>query len=449
MNNWREFRFVRDGQADLVWMIKQDAESYFTRHGQLNGKFQEYSDTPGDKGKLGTKAYVDPVSNCTEHVVREIRKKTENGYVEYVDGVATKKQASNVDFSNSLPKSFCSFKPQTDIKKNALEKLHKRGLARYSRKRDGMCHIAVHHTTGWELYTRRMDLTSDRFPYHIISLSGLDFEEGTILVGEMLCEHWHEPGKDDFKSISSLCRSLPDEAVKKVKDGDVPKPKFVVFDILFHNGKDLKNCTYDERAEIFQEKIEEAQTKGGMDLIEAVEYYNVTPDTWEDVAKDNGWEGFVVVDGSSVPGDKFYSFNGKPHRPKGHHKLKPIFEEDAVIYAALKGTGKRLGGIGSVFVKQRHPDTGEWVALGKVGSGFTDESLEEINRLCEDNNIPVVGKEKELADIDLNRESDLLVCEIKYSDRQPGTNKFRFPVFVRFRHDKGVDECVAQRWNDE
>jgi len=443
--NWREFRFVRKGKASLVWMIKQDRDSYSTRHGQYEGQMQEYSDIPGDKGKPGTKAYVDPVSNCVFHVEREIRKKTESGYVEYVDGKPIEKQVDKISFDEHLPKSFCSYKPQTSIKHKQLQALHDKDLARYSRKRDGQCHLMVKHTWGWEIYTRRIDVASERFPKHIEELNKVNLEVGTILVGEMICRT--EDDKDDFKAISRICRSLPEEAHKLVDAGEVPEPSFIIFDMLFLAGEDLQNQTYDDRIELLFKKT--ADVFDGSELIEYVEYYDVAPDTWEDFAKERGWEGFVIVDGSAKPGDKFHSLNGKAKRPKGHYKLKPVWSEEVVVYGALNGTGKRLGGVGSVFVKQKHPDTGAWVGLGKVGSGFTDDDLVEIKKLCVEKSIPIVAKEKELSDVDMNREDDLLVCEIEFSERQPGTNKFRFPVFLRLRNDKDVIECYAQRWNDE
>ncbi|HVI43131.1 MAG TPA: hypothetical protein VM577_21185, partial [Anaerovoracaceae bacterium] len=84
MTAWREFRFARGKASPLIWKIKQEGEKYLTSHGIMGGAMQDFSDLPGDKGKSGTKAYVDATENCAFHVEREVRKKTEHGYVEYV-----------------------------------------------------------------------------------------------------------------------------------------------------------------------------------------------------------------------------------------------------------------------------------------------------------------------------------------------------------------------------
>lgn len=436
--SWREFR-RKSGKTFLYWKIKQDGDTYTTEHGQLNTENpQTFSDTPGPKGKEDTKAYVNAEDNCTFNVEREIRKKQEHGYIEYIDGEPSNKEVTEIDFNKCLPKNFCGYKPQTDIKPEALKKIHDAGKAFYSRKYDGMNHLCVNHTWGWEIYTRRMDLASERFPNHIKELEKFDsFDVGTILVGEMVCHT--ADGRDDFKAISRICRSDPAEARKLIEDGECPEPNYRVFDILYFNHKSLENETFINRMSLLQDKLEGT-------LIRQVDKFDLTPDTWEDYAKKEGWEGFVIVDTSSVPGDKFFSFDGDAKRPKGHHKLKPIYEEDVVIYAGVKGSGKRLDTVGSVLVKQIHPDTGEWFRCGKVGSGFTDEDIAQIEKKLKDNNLPIYDKDKQ-DNKDLDDSG--IVAMIEYSERQPGTNKFRFPVFMRTRIDKTIKECTAQRLAEE
>lgn len=439
--NWREFRFVRKGKKDLIWKIAQDGPKYFTQHGQEDGAMQEFSDTPGTKGVEGTKSFVDEINNCTFHLEREIRKKTEHGYVEFVNGKPTAVAVTEMDFSKPLPKNFCSYKPQTDIKPKALEKLHKKGLDRYTRKYDGFCCLAVHHPWGWEIYSRRMDLITGHFPKQVEALEKLaSLESGTLLVGEMLC--LKGDNLDDFKATSRVCRSKEQESLELRSSGEVPEPVFIIFDALFHNEKDLQNTTYDDRSEIWK-KLPTIDNRGDA-LVLSVDYFKLTPSTWETFAKAAGWEGFVVTDGSATPGDKFYNFSGKPKRPLGSHKLKPLYEADVVVYAGLKGTGKRQDYAGSVFVKQKHPETGEWFDCGKVGSGFTDQSTPEITERLKDLGLPIIEGMKEAKHLDFKQLTGFTV-EIEYSERQPGTNKFRYPVFKRFRDDKEPEECEAQR----
>jgi DNA ligase-1 len=448
---WREFRFVRNGKAPLVWMIRQDSESYSTKHGQLDGAMQENSDTPGPKGKGDTKAYVNAVDNCTFHVTREIRKKKEHGYVEYVDGKPTEEQVTEMSFGDYLPKNFCAYKPQTDIKPAALEKLHNKGLARFTRKYDGFCTLMVHQDWAWEVYSRRMDVITNHFPKHVAQLEELDWiKRGTILIGEMLC--LKPDGLDDFKATSRVCRSKAPESLAlrapsvnedtgEELPSECPEPVFIIFDMLYLNGEDLQDKTYDERAINWQINFPTIQKRSG-ELIVGVDYFNLTPDTWEATAKNNGWEGFVVTDGSAKPGDKFYNFSGKAKRPTGSHKLKPECTEDCVVFAWSAGSGKRAGKVGALWVKQIDPETGHFQNYGKVGSGFTEQDIEYFTNKVSELDIPLVKNDKQAFTVNLEENFDLII-EIKFSERQEDTNKFRFPVFIRERIDKSPIECIA------
>ncbi len=446
--SFREFKFNSGKSALLLWRIKQAGDTYIIEHGLEGGAMQTALDRPGPKGKEGSKAYLDGAANCLVHIEREIKKKIDKGYIEYIDGKPLSIQINEIDFTKGLPKNFCGYKPQTSIEDAALVKLHKSGKARYTRKYDGFCHIAAHLTTGWEIYSRRMDVVTDKFPNHLFALQASKYQIGTVIVGEMVCQN--PDGTDDFRSTSRVCRSLSEEARKLIADKEAPEPFFIVFDIIFYNGKDLKNTSYDDRHELWKNDFLSPS------LIRSVEYFDLTPETWMGYAKKNNWEGFVVVDGSAIPGDKFYSYHGNSDRPKGHYKLKTVHDADVVIFAGLAGSGKNLDGIGSVFIKQRypnfypgtleaHPKAGEWFFCGKAGSGFGEKSLSttDLEILLVKNNLPILQKEKEAEEIDIKNENGL-VTHIEYSARMPKTQKFRFPVFIRLRDDKLAKECFAE-----
>jgi ATP-dependent DNA ligase len=434
---WREFRAPSSKSKDKIWKIAQDGNTFYTRHGIVDGAMQEFSDVPGAKGKEGTKAYVNEVDNCAFHISREIRKKMEHGYLEVIDGKVSEETITSISFDKYLPKNFCPCKPKSSIEPKNIEKLCKKGKARFSRKYDGMNHLAVHHTWGWEIYTRRMDLATERFPKHVEFLSTTSFGSGTILSGEMLCEN--ENGTDNFKNISRICRSDPPEARKLVEDKEVPESTYQIFDILFSGGKSLEDTTYDNRRKLYDTI--------NNDLVRAVKLEKVDHTNWESTAKSNGWEGYVLVDGESTPGSKFFSFNGEAGRPSGHSKCKPNYTTDAICFGATAGSGKRLNTVGAIFIKQRHPITKEFIFCGKCGSGMTEESTAELERLCKKHNLPIVEKDKEIEKVDIQNNNGFVV-ELEYGERQPGSNKFRFPVFMRIHGDKTPEECYAERLSE-
>lgn len=438
MSEWREFRRESHSKKDktLFWRIRQDKDSYTTEHWQGDGgAVQSFKDIPGDKGKPDTKAYMGAVDNATFSINREIRKKEEHGYVEYVDGNPLTTIATSIDFSKPLPKNFCPLKPQSSISDSAHEKIHKSGKARYSRKFDGFGTIFVFSDFGgWQAYSRRMDIITEWFPNHIAELEASDFPKGTILVGEMVCIR--DDGTDNYKATSRVCRSDADVARKLIEDKECPEPNYFIFDMLFYDGKPLNKMTYDNRSKIWR--------KFSKKLIKPVTYHNVDINTWEKLALEQKWEGFVITDGDCIPDDKFFSFDGEAKRPKGHFKLKTVRTTDAVVYAVSMGNGKRLDAVGSIFVKQLDSETGLFFNCGKVGSGFTEETTEEMTNLCKEKGIPFLKKDPEALKIDLQDTSHDIVVEIKFNERQEDTNKFKFPVFVRIHNDKLPSECIAE-----
>ena len=206
--------------------------------------------------------------------------------------------------------------------------------------------------------------------------------------------------------------------------------------MLYYDGKPLNDSSYDDRAKLWRGFSKK--------LVQPVTHHPVDIHTWEDYATKNKWEGFVITDGNAVPGDKFFSFDGDAKRPKGHHKLKTTRTEDVVVFAVSMGNGKRLDQVGSIFVKQINPDTGLFFNCGKVGSGFTDETTELMTKLCLEKGIPFLKKDPEANKIDLQDTSHDIVVEVKFSERQEETNKFKFPVFIRIHGDKKPTECFAE-----
>ena len=442
--NWREFRFVRADAAPLVWMIRQEGESYFTQHGILEGKLQVNTDTPGPKGKEDTKAYMNAVDNCAFHVSREIRKKTEAGYIEYINGVPQEQRITKIAFDQHLPKVFTGYKPQQNIDNLKLKRICTAGRARYTRKMNGMAHLAVHHTWGWEIYSRRMDKVSDNFPLHVAALKD-KFPVGTILVGEMVCM---VNGLDDLNTVARICRSDADKARNLVKWGEVPEPNFVVFDMLFYDSMPLNQTSYDKRSALWRGEFPCFNERGADDVITTVDFYDVKHDTWEDYALERKWEGFVVTDGDAIPGDKFFTFNGKAKRPNGHHKLKPVFEADVVVFAGKFGSGKRKDGAGSAFIKQLDPQTGKWFYVGTVGSGFSEtessgNTLGKLQEMLKEHGLPILKKDTDAEKMNIQNDNGFVLL-VEYGDRTPGKNKLQFPAFKGFRDDKSVNECEAE-----
>src|SRR5574342_343540 len=159
---WREFQSCGRNKRVKTWRVAQDGEWYVIEHGLLGGKMQTTRDRPGPKGREGTASHMTAEENCAFNIERLVRRKTEKGYVELSDdGVvpaATAQWNASLDFSKKLPKQFCPYKPipERGLSVDELKTLCDEDRAIFTRKRDGECHLLVHHDDGWRIYSRRM-----------------------------------------------------------------------------------------------------------------------------------------------------------------------------------------------------------------------------------------------------------------------------------------------------
>ncbi|MEA1907913.1 MAG: ATP-dependent DNA ligase, partial [Euryarchaeota archaeon] len=148
-----------------------------------------------------------------------------------------------------------------------------------------------------------------------------------------------------------------------------------LFDIMYLDGEAL----IDEPLHVRRKRLELAvRPHGGAVRISVAEQV-VTDDSGVahavyQAALDAGHEGIMLKNPDSA-----YS-PGK--RGKNWLKIKPIMETlDLVVVGADWGEGRRANLIGSYMLACHDPDTAEFLEIGRVGTGITDEQLAELTEL--------------------------------------------------------------------
>ena len=148
-------------------------------------------------------------------------------------------------------------------------------------------------------------------------------------------------------------------------------------------------------------------------------------------ALDAGHEGVMLKNPDSV-----YS-PGK--RGKNWLKVKPIMETlDLVVVGADWGEGRRANLIGSYLLACYDTDTGEFLEIGRVGTGITDEQLAELTELFSQYIVSEDGGAIEI--------KPAVVFEIAYEEIQKSKHyasgyALRFPRLVRVRFDKTPEDA--------
>jgi DNA ligase-1 len=202
-----------------------------------------------------------------------------------------------------------------------------------------------------------------------------------------------------------------------------------LFDCLFVEGEAMIDVAFHERRERLegivtpQDGFELAQQLVTPSLEEAEAFYQR--------ALEIGHEGIMIKnqDAPYVPGARV-----------GHmYKIKPVMETlDLVIIGASWGAGKRKGWLSSYVLGSRDANTGRILPVGRVGTGVTEEQLEEFTKLLE----PLIEFE-EGTEAKLKPE---VVVEVAYQEIQKSPNyesgfALRFPRIIRLREDKSPAEA--------
>jgi DNA ligase-1 len=119
-------------------------------------------------------------------------------------------------------------------------------------------------------------------------------------------------------------------------------------------------------------------------------------------------------------------------------KLKETLESlDLIVVAAEYGHGRKAGWITSFELAARDEDNEQWVPVGRVSSGASDEQLKE---LTEEIKPLIISERGRIVDLEPK-----VVLEVKFNEIQKSQNyasgyALRFPRIIRIREDKGPEE---------
>ena len=205
---------------------------------------------------------------------------------------------------------------------------------------------------------------------------------------------------------------------------------YIVFDLLFLDGKDLTGRPLEERRRLLEEIIVPSDQTQVSPLTEGAGI------ALFGAAKEQGLEGIMAKRLSStyVPGD----------RSKDWLKVKVTFDADVVIVGWTEGEGSRAGSLGSLMMAVY--DDGELRYVGNVGTGFKTRSLPELyDRLVAlDETEPPFPQEVLRFRPELRRAhwvGPSLVAVVEHRGITTA-GRLRSPSFKGFREDKNPEECT-------
>jgi bifunctional non-homologous end joining protein LigD len=225
-------------------------------------------------------------------------------------------------------------------------------------KWDGVRAIAYCQPGRLGLQTRNLNVVTAQYP-EVRRLSRQLGARDAVLDGELLA--FDEDGRPSFERLQQRMHLTSDAVVRRRME--TYPVVYVIFDVLYLDGRDLTQEPYTRRREILESlNLEgEAWQTPGHSVDHAKELLAAS--------KEQGLEGVILkrLDSVYAPGK----------RTGAWLKVKNVSRQEMVIGGWTPGEGRRSNQLGALLVCYFESQAGKPVLRygGKVGTGFTDQDL--------------------------------------------------------------------------
>ncbi|GAB4231037.1 MAG: DNA ligase D [Chlamydiales bacterium] len=270
--------------------------------------------------------------------------------------------------------------------------------------------VAKDHTL---LYSRNFHSFNTRFPTIIQELNTLQQE--MVIDGELVV--LDNTGRGDFQLLQQYLSSGADEQ----------HLKYYVFDLLYHEGRDLRELPLIQRKNLLREVLE----AGSYRHLRYLDHIEAQGTAFFQAVKKEGIEGMIAKHKESHYDSK---------RSDEWLKIKIKLTEEAIIggYTA----SRRSQTFGSLLLGMYREN--EFVFIGHVGTGFNERDMKELFQKMNQRKIQECPfKEPPKTNTPATWIKPELVCQIEFQNwTQEG--KLRQPVYKGLREDKDPQEVFRE-----
>ena len=212
-----------------------------------------------------------------------------------------------------------------------------------------------------------------------------------------------------------------------LQQGD-KREKLFVFDVLWLDGRDLRQLTYVQRREILEKVLRKSPAP-----IAISQTLDGPGKKAMDYAKTNGLEGINAKKNTSCY---------EPRRSREWLKLKALNEQEFVIVGWQPSThsSKEIGSL-HLAVKD---DAGRLTYAGKVGTGFSYKLRVWLKDELSKDVIPATSVKGAPRTRDATWVEPRLVAQVAFTE-WTSDNRLRHPSFLGLRDDKRPDEVVREK----
>jgi len=334
---------------------------------------------------------------------------------------------------------------RTKSEKEATEKMPVEFAAEY--KLDGE-RVQIHKQADKIiLFSRSLENITKYYPDIVENIgNSLDVNEG-IFEAEIVAINENTGEFLPFQELMHRRRKY------KLKKAVLQYPITVnFFDVLYFDGKNCLNLKYSERRKILENSVKENNFAKLVPMA-IVKNENEVEDFLEN-SINSGCEGLMlkILDAAYRAGIR----GGNWLKLKREYRNELGDSLDLVVIGAYFGKGRRTGRYGTLLLATYNPEKDNFPSICKVGTGFTDESLDQLYQILSNKVIlkknPRIESEME-ADVWFEPELvlEIVASEITLSPihktalgtiRKGAGLALRFPKFTgKIRIEKGSEDA--------
>jgi DNA ligase-1 len=302
-----------------------------------------------------------------------------------------------------------------------------------------------------KLFSRRLTDVTNQFPEVVENVNKHIKAEKAILDGEVVAYDFDKSVFYPFQKLTQRRRKYKvDEYAKKIP------AKYMLFDVLYENGKSYMRKSYPER----RKKLEQiAKNRKYMTITSRITSSKLSEidEFFQDCIK-RGLEGVVC---KSCADGSYYRAGAREWlwiKWKESYASELSDTLDLVVVGAYAGKGKRGGTYGALLCATYNHNEDTFQTVCKLGTGFSDKHLESLPEKLKDarkDDVParvVVSKQmkpdywfapKYVLEVRGSEITESPAHTCNWNEKEKRGLSLRFPIFERWRPEKAPEQATT------